>query len=106
QQDWAYKQPGFWVVDPPPTHPGGSRWFTGENETMAHPTAGIYTAGSLPGMAIFKPAPYGGTDTPAPGALAAYVDVNGTSRAEALFRRFYGSMFAVQRAADVEFHWG
>ena len=106
QADWAYKQPGFWVVDPPNTFPGGSRWFAGANESTAHPTAGIYTAGSLPGMTIFKPTPYGGTGTPAPGAMANYVDINNTTRSEALFRRFYGSMFGVQRAADMEFHWG
>ncbi|MGH7446394.1 MAG: hypothetical protein ACRELT_02465, partial [Longimicrobiales bacterium] len=106
QADWAYKQPGFWVVDPPETYPGGSRWFAGANESTPHPTAGVATAGTLPGVTIFKPTPYMSTGTPAPGAMSGYVDVNGTTRGETLFRRFYGSMFGVQRAADVRFFWG
>src|SRR5690606_5816055 len=106
QADWAYKQPGFWVVDPPATHPGGSRWYEGNNESTPDPTEGIYTAGSLTGVTIFKPTPYGGTGDPAPGAMAAYTDAGGGTRSDLIFRRFYGSVFGVQRAADVRFYWG
>ena len=93
--DWAYKQPGFFSIAPDSTPDGGSRWFSGENETMDHPTVGESTAGSLPGVtAIYRPTPYTG--------MAADPVAGGSD----IFRRFYQTTWGIRRAADMKFYWG
>jgi len=111
QEDWAFKQTGFWAHDPPAgSSPGGSRWYTGANETEPNPTLGVCKWGALPGMVIFKPQPYTNVAPTCAAtngaAMTAYVDRNGTSRTHELFRRFLGSVNGVQRAADVRIYWG
>lgn len=67
---------------------GGSRWFTGANEATADPTlnggAGDLTASGV--TLIFKPTPY--------------------HTANAILRRFYGTVMMVSRAADIKVYWG
>lgn len=92
--DWAYSQPGFWSDDPPNTLNGGSRWFSGTNETTPNPTVGVGTAGTLPGITkIFVPNPYQG--------IPAHSGVSSD-----LLRRWYQSSWALKRAADVKVYWG
>jgi hypothetical protein len=117
---WAQKNSGFWNV-PVPTNNwvGGSRWFTGANNTQANPTDSIYKHGQLPGMVIFQPTPYADVATPAatPGAVGrkmdSYVFPVGTISATAtstqsdqIFRRFYGTTFGAMRQADIKVFWG
>ncbi|HSK18677.1 MAG TPA: hypothetical protein VK912_06020 [Longimicrobiales bacterium] len=110
--NWAYKQPGFWystAADPPASGwAGGSRWFTGETEAAPHPTADILSHGTLDGIAaIFQPTPYLGLAAPAgePAAVAQpMAPYRGLS--EHIFRRFYGTVLGVTRAADVRLYWG
>ena len=114
--DWIYKQPGFVEDDLPTTNfVGGSRWFDGANETMADPTENVISFGALTGItAIFKPAPYLGTVSPAgetrstapTGRMANYTGLGGTTFDSDLFRRFYFSTGALSRAADVKIFWG
>jgi len=92
--DWAPLVPGFWL-DPLPASAtaGGSRWFTGVNESRSHPTLG-YRHGQLSGVdSIFSPQPYSG--------LPSYAGYNGD-----LMRRFYQVTWPVRRAADIEVRWG
>jgi hypothetical protein len=91
--DWAYKQPGFWSIDPPTALAGGSRWFTGANETVNNPTLN-FAVGQITGYTILRPNPY-------TGALTAFRGQGGD-----IYRRFYGTTFGIRRAADVRFHWG
>jgi len=92
--DWAYQVPNFWSVVPEGTEDGGSRWFSGDNETEADPTVG-YKYGSLDGITtIFKPVPYAGQ-------LATYHGTSGNFQ-----RRFYQSTWSVRRAADMKVFWG
>jgi hypothetical protein len=68
------------------TNVGGSRWFSGANETMADPTLGM-AHGALSGVtAIYRP-----------------VRVNNASN---LFRRFDQLTYHLFRAADIEVYWG
>ena len=113
--DWAPKQPAFWApssVDPPAAlFAGGSRWFTGDNETMPDPTYGVDRHGELPGTTIFQPAPYRGLATPnadataAAGGMTTYVGIGGSIAGD-VFRRFGGTTLGVMRAADMKFYWG
>jgi hypothetical protein len=98
--DWAFKQPGFWSYDPPTSIAGGSRWFTGANETAANPTAN-YAVGTITGYTIFKPNPY---QNVAPGGGTQMTTFRG--QGGDIFRRFYGTTFGVRRAADVKFFFG
>ena len=107
-EDWAYKMPNFWVSDPPNrAYAGGSRWFTGENESTPDPTLDVVRHGAINGVTIFQPVPYRAVASPsatpnavAP-AMAAFKGLN-----ENLFRRFYGITFGLTRAADVKLYWG
>ncbi len=99
--DWAYTVPGFWDVDPPSPDAldGGSRWFSGENETMADPTLGL-SHGRLDGVAvIFQPTPFQGLLNPPelacePTAVADHM------------RRFFQTTWLARRAADMKVYWG
>jgi hypothetical protein len=67
---------------------GGSRWFDGDNETMADPALGGAGFGQLTGVnAIFQPAPF-------------------NTSANALFRRNLQTIYHSFRAADVKVYWG
>ena len=81
--DWAPLVPAFWANPDPPADAvdGGSRWFSGENESMADPTLG-YSHGEIPGFTIFQPVAYSG--------MASYTEsLTGFTHASDLFRRFY-----------------
>jgi hypothetical protein len=84
--DFASANPQFWTQPPPASAgDGGSRWFSGENETAEHPTLGT-AVGELPGIdAIYAP--------------------QATLNAPAIQRRFAQAMFTIMRAADVEVTW-
>jgi hypothetical protein len=74
------------------TDDGGSRWFDGANETMADPTLG-YLHGQLTGVnTIFEPYPY--------------VFPSTNTAAGQLYRRFYGTLAQLTRAADIKIYWG
>ena len=93
--DWTGKVPGFWNLDPVNDQSGGSRWFAGANESTPDPTLGETTGGSLPGInTIFSPQPYIG--------MATY---DGGITGD-LFRRFYQTVFALHRSADMQVFWG
>lgn len=95
--DWAPLVPGFWhlPVDGGATI-GGSRWFSGANETMADPTVD-YLHGELPGVTtIFQPMAYSGMAA-ATGACTTNSD---------LMRRFFQTTWAARRVADIEVRWG
>jgi hypothetical protein len=96
--DWAYTVPGFWSRVPPNTLNGGSRWFSGANETVPDPTVGHKPHGTLDGMEspVFSPDPYRADD--------GVVGLGGFD--PTLMRRFYQSTWAIRRAADVKFYWG
>ncbi len=95
--DWAYQVPGFWDEDPPgEAADGGSRWFSGDNETLADPTLG-YAHGELEGVdAIFQPVPYSGVLATPPVCTS---DPNH-------MRRYYQSTWPLRRAADMKIYWG
>jgi hypothetical protein len=99
--DWAYTVPGFWEEDPPDPDAldGGSRWFTGANETMADPTQGL-EHGQLDGVGeIFQPVPF--QDVLAAPDLAC----NDGAGADHM-RRFFQSTWLARRAADIRIYWG
>ena len=87
--DFAPSAPQFWTTPPPAgATAGGSRWFSGANETLADPTLGLRW-GSLPNITtIWSPQPF--------------ADAN----VSAVFRRFYQATFTVMRAADFQITWG
>jgi len=97
--DWVYKQPGFWSYDPPNNLAGGSRWFTGDTETVADPALD-YKVGEIAGYTIMRPNPYQALNGPGP-AITTFRGQGGD-----IFRRFGGTTFGVRRAADVKFYWG
>jgi len=103
QSDWAFKQPGMWLFDPPNTLAGGSRWFSGANESMPDPTLATDAHGRLEGItAIFQPTPYRQLNDPsAPAAMARYRNLSPD-----VFRRFLSTVFGVTRGADVRLYWG
>ncbi len=90
---------------------GGSRWFTGTNETKADPTLNSRQNGEIEGVAIFKPTPFlasGNSITAecqAPPGMTTYT-FGGRSVSGDVFRRFYGQTIGVHRAADVKLYWG
>ncbi|MGH7554865.1 MAG: T9SS type A sorting domain-containing protein [Longimicrobiales bacterium] len=100
--DWAYKQPTFWGNDPPSASAsaGGSRWFTGANETAANPTLNL-GVGQIQGYTILKPNPYQQLAPDSRTGLSAFRGLAGD-----IFRRFYGTTMGVRRAADMKFYWG
>jgi hypothetical protein len=68
------------------TDDGGSRWFSGTNETMGDPTLGL-AHGQLPGVStIYRP-----------------VRIRNASN---LFRRFDQTTYHLFRAADIRIYWG
>ncbi|MGD2134616.1 MAG: hypothetical protein PVF27_00575 [Gemmatimonadales bacterium] len=78
---------------------GGSRWFSGDNETLADPTlpmvGGGVGRGELPGVTtIFSPQPIWSRDNPYQPGL------------HPLFRRIRQSTWHAARQADVTFYWG
>ena len=92
--DWAFEVPGFWSIDPPNTENGGSRWYSGDNESTPDPTLGKGTAGSLPGVTtIFHPMPYM--------SMASYKGLTSD-----YMRRYYQTAWAMHRAADMRIYWG
>ena len=104
---WAPNNPGFWIAAAQPpagATVGGSRWFTGANETTAEPTdLGPLgpEAGAIQGYTVFKPNPYMTVNTLATYSMFGYGSIDHT-----LFRRLYGTTFGFRRAADVKFFWG
>ncbi len=67
---------------------GGSRWFTGANETMADPTLGLLH-GQLPNVTtIYRPQGFTGN---------VFDD---------LWRRFDQTVYHLWRAADIKVYWG
>jgi hypothetical protein len=89
--DWMGDVAGSFYTSPTSfDSAGGSRWFTGANESTADPTltlGGLGGAGSLPNVTfIYKPTPYHNADN--------------------IFRRFYGSIMLVTRGADIKVYWG
>jgi hypothetical protein len=111
-EDYAFKQTGFWHTDPPTGNsPGGSRWFVGANESTPHPALGVCRWGALPGYQIFKPHAYYNLaptcDITGGAKMTNFIDrTNGASRDSDLMRRFYASVFGLQRSADVKIYWG
>ncbi len=96
--DWAYTVPGFWSVDPPSPDAldGGSRWFSGDNETMADPTLEL-AHGELDGVdVIFQPVPFQGVLAD-PGVCGAVPDH---------MRRMFQTTWVGSRAADMKIYWG
>ncbi|UCF21472.1 MAG: hypothetical protein JSU87_08835 [Gemmatimonadota bacterium] len=95
--DWAYTVPGFWSDVPPERAlDGGSRWFSGENESMADPTLDL-AHGELDGVdVIFEPVPFQGilADPAVCGAVPDHM------------RRQYQTTWAARRAADMKVYWG
>jgi hypothetical protein len=89
QADWHTGVDGaFWDDVEGHNLAGGSRWFDGDTEEMAHPTLG-FLHGQLTGVnAIFSPAPRIG------------------GAADDLFRRNFQTTYHVTRAADIEVYWG
>jgi hypothetical protein len=88
--DWHVGVDGvfFDATEPAMNLDGGSRWFDGDNETMAHPTLG-FLHGQLTGVnAIFSPAPRIG------------------GAADDLFRRNFQTTYHVFRAGDIKVYWG
>ncbi|HZB28426.1 MAG TPA: T9SS type A sorting domain-containing protein [Gemmatimonadales bacterium] len=81
---------------------GGSRWFTGDNETLDHPTYGI-RVGNLPGVdTIFAPLSHIDADpvTPNPEAVVQPL-------ANAVCMQTYNYVLSgFGRQADVELIWG
>ncbi|MGD2135094.1 MAG: hypothetical protein PVF27_02995, partial [Gemmatimonadales bacterium] len=78
---------------------GGSRWFSGENETLADPTlpvvGGGVGRGELPGITtIFSPQPIWSQANPYQPGM------------NALFRRVRQATWHAARQADVKFYWG
>ena len=99
--DWAYTVPGFWNVDlpDPDALDGGSRWFSGDNETMADPTLGL-AHGELDGIStIFEPMPFQGIL--ADPTLACNDGASGDH-----MRRFLQTTWLARRAADIKLYWG
>ncbi|HUF51108.1 MAG TPA: hypothetical protein VMN60_09760 [Longimicrobiales bacterium] len=91
--DWAWEVPGFWSIDPPDTDAGGSRWFTGANESTPDPTLGDFKVGAISGYKIFRPVPFAG--------MAAYQGISSD-----LFRRYDQAVFIAPRSADMRVYWG
>jgi hypothetical protein len=89
QADWHTGVDGaFWDDVEGHNLAGGSRWFDGDNEEMAHPTLG-FLHGQLTGVnAIFSPAPRIG------------------GAADDLFRRNFQTTYHVTRSADIKVYWG
>jgi hypothetical protein len=90
----------FVATDPSMNSWGGSRWFDGDNETMADPANGIFKFGQLTGVnTIYQPTPcwsiVPGADDGCPGGSA-----------NALFRRNLQTTYHGTRAADVKVYWG
>jgi len=88
--DWhpAVNGSFFNPTSPTVNDDGGSRWFDGDNETLADPTLGGTGFGQLTGVnAIFQPAPF-------------------STSANALFRRNLQTIYHSFRAADVKVYWG
>lgn len=90
--------------------PGGSRWFTGANETLDHPTIGV-RVGSLPGVdTIFSPLSHIDNDPAIPGIQNYTPNFNATeSLGNALNTNMQCHRYAVAaygRQADVEVTWG
>lgn len=102
--DWAYTVPGFWEFDPPSVEgeealDGGSRWFSGDNESMADPTLGL-AHGQLDGVdVIWEPVPF-------QGVLADYTALNGTTYGGDIMRRFLQTTWLARRGADIKVYWG
>jgi hypothetical protein len=86
--DFAHDVAGsFWGQPDAFALEGGSRWFEGDNETMADPTL-AEGHGQLTGVTkIHQPSPYVDASTE-------------------LFRRYYQVTWAVTRAADIKVYWG
>jgi hypothetical protein len=85
--DWHPDVDGsFWADVTGITDVGGSRWFDGDNETMADPTLDL-AHGQLSGVtAIYRPVR--------------------SRNASALFRRFDQFAYHVFRGADIKVYWG
>lgn len=98
--DWAYTVPGFWSDVPPERAlDGGSRWFSGENESMPDPTLEL-AHGELDGVSvIYEPVPF-------QGVTSDYTGTNGGSVIADHMRRFFQSTWAARRAADIKLYWG
>ena len=76
-----------------PKAEGGSRWFVGDNETLADPTLGL-AVGALPGVTtIYRPQSF---------AVFAGLPEN----ANLLIRRPHQATSKIVRAADMQVYWG
>jgi hypothetical protein len=95
--DWAPNYGSYWS-DVPGDISGGSRWFTGDNETMADPTLGRDSWGDIPGYVIFQPDRYNTSTYTSP--------LTGGNQSSAYARRFMVNTMGVRRAADVKLYWG
>ena len=86
--DWHNTGAGVFFGEPATfSNAGGSRWFTGTNETMANPTLDTLH-GQVAGVtAINRPSAFGNVP-------------------DDFFRRFDQTTYHVFRAADIRFYWG
>ncbi|MEX2282302.1 MAG: hypothetical protein WEE89_07450 [Gemmatimonadota bacterium] len=88
--DWAGVEGAPFWSDPVPVAAGatagGSRWFEGTNETLAHPTDDRLKHGALAGISQI-------------GLFTPYVNFG------AIGRRWYQAMMTIGRAADIAITW-
>ena len=86
--DWHATAAGAFFARPATfSDAGGSRWFTGTNESMADPALGV-AHGQLTGVTgIYRPSAFGNV-------------------LDDFFRRFDQTTYHVFRAADIRFYWG
>ena len=88
--------------------PGGSRWFTGADETVDHPTYSV-RAGHIPGVdSIYAPLSHLDVDPTTPGVQnysPAFADAGGNT-IRTTMQCFPYVVAALSRQADIEVTWG